>query len=81
MILLSFHYLSSLIAIIMTKANQSHIISNTIPQNEYSEYMVFVGVIIAIVDHPMTIPDLNWYHNWFPTHQVPWRSYDLKTDH
>lgn len=55
MMLLSFPYQSSLIAIIMTKANQSQIISKTIPQNEYSEYMVFVGVIIAIVDRPMTI--------------------------
>lgn len=52
---LSFPYLSSLIAIIMTKANQPQIIGKTIPQNEYSEYMVFVGVIIAIVDRPVTI--------------------------
>lgn len=42
-------------AIIMTKANQPQIIGKTIPQNEYSEYMVFVGVIIAIVDRPVTI--------------------------
>lgn len=55
---LSFHYLSSLIAIIMNKANQTQIISKTIPQNEYSEYMVFVGVLMAIVefcDRPVTI--------------------------